>query len=142
MKLKPTIKTIFILTIILSFYSCNNDNKQIKGGWLVHQAYYNNKPVIWDLYGNNINLRTDNTCLLPEINNFQNRTNDEGIGTWKIFKQDGKQYLEIQTTNKIFRRTFEVYNLRKVQDSVSLGYFMKMTLLSDSLKLECTKIIF
>jgi hypothetical protein len=36
----------------------------------------------------------------------------------------------------------EIRNLRKVQDRDSWGHLMKMTLVSDSLKLDCTRAIY
>lgn len=128
------------LTILLC--SCHNLDEKIKGGWVVDQAYYNNKVVIWDLYTNSLNLKDNNNCELPPINRLSERSPDETIGKWKLYKENGKLYLQINTTNKIFNRTFEIQKLRKEKDTISWGDLLKMTILSDSLKMECTKAIF
>ena len=136
-------KKIFILiTISIFIVSCNRVEKEVQGGWVIDQAYYYDEPVIWDLYGNGMSLRKDKTCHLPAISEFHERTPEEETGTWKVFKKDNISYLEIKTHNWIFNRTFEIQNLRKVQDSISWGYLMKMTLMSDSLKLDCTRPIY
>lgn len=108
---------------------------------MVDQAYYHNEPLIWNLYSNGFDLKKDNTCILP-ISDFSHRHTDKETGTWRAFKKNNKSFIEINTTNDIFNRTFEVKKLRKVQDTVSWGYLMKMTLIADSLKLDCTKALY
>lgn len=129
----------FATLILLTLTACNTLEKEIQGGWVVDQAYYNNEPLIWNMYGNGVNFKQDNTCILPAINDLQTRTKEEREGKWDVSKKDDKSYLKITTSNEVFNRTFEIHNLRKVQDSVSWGHLMKMTLIADSLKLECTK---
>lgn len=133
---------LIILFACLFLISCNTLEDKLEGGWVVDQAYYHDEPVRWDLYGNGLGLREDNTCKLPPINMRSKRTPEEEKGTWKAFEENGKTYLQINTENWIFDRTFEVINLRKVQDTVSFGYLMKMTLTADSLKMDCTKALY
>lgn len=132
--------TILFLTVVV--FACNPLEKKIEGGWVVDQAYYHDEPVLWNLYGNGLGLNKDYTCNLPLVNEREVRTPEEVKGTWKVFEENGKTYLEINTENWIFSREFEVTNLRKVQDSVSFGYLMKMTLKADSLKMDCTKALY
>ncbi len=135
-------KKILIFTIIIfTLASCNELEKKVQGGWVVDQAYYHDEPVLWDLYSNGIGLNKDNKCNLP-ISDWADRHTDREKGTWKVSKKNGTPYLKINTTNKIFNRTFEIHNLRKVQDTVSWGYLMKMTLTADSIKLDCTKALY
>jgi hypothetical protein len=128
---KALIVSIMSFTII----SCNHLEKQLQDGWTIDQAYYNDEPVIWNLYNNYLGLNRDYTCSLPRINIDAAA---EDIGKWKYFQQNDKLYLQISTENWIFNRTFEIRDLRKVGDP-RMGYLMKMTLISDSLKLDCTK---
>ena len=131
-----------VFVIILVFTACGKLERQMHGNWIVTQAYYHNEPVIWDLYHHCMDLREDNKCDLPPINDFKNRTEEEQIGVWRLVNKDNKAYLQIETENWIFNRTFEIHNLRKVQDTVNWGYLMKMTLTSDSLKLDCTRVLY
>ncbi len=130
---------LFLVFIIL--VSCNPLENKLEGSWAVDQAYYNDEPVIWDLYSNVIILHENNTCDLPMID-WEDRHTSKEKGTWNVYKKEGKPYLNINTPNKIFNRTFEIYNLREVRDSVSWGYLMKMTLAADSLKMDCTKALY
>jgi len=133
---------LIILLACLFLISCNQLENKLEGTWAIDQAYYHDEPVRWDLYTNALGLNENNTCNLPPINSRPKRTPNEEKGTWQAFEEKDKAYLEIDTENRIFDRTFEVHNLRKVQDSVSLGYLMKMTLVADSLKLDCTKALY
>lgn len=136
-------KKIFTLIIFTYFIvSCNDIEKQIQGSWVVDQAYYDDEPVLWDLYTNSFDLKDNNICDLPPINRFSERSSEEVIGTWVTFKENGKSYIKINSTNSIFNRTFQIHNLRKVQDTVSWGYLLKMTISSDSLKMDCTKALY
>jgi len=129
--------TLIICTAVL-LIACEGLEDKVEGGWVIDRAYYNDEPVIWDLYTNGFDLREDNTCVLP-ISDWAPRDTHKETGSWEAFKGKGKSYIEISTPNTLFNRTFEVQNLRKVQDMVSRGYLMKMTLVADSLKMDCTK---
>lgn len=135
-------KTSFILFCVLLFTSCNELEKKVQGGWVIDQAYYHNEPVRWDLYNNSLSLNKDNSCDLPPISGFRERKPEEMIGTWQAYTQNDTSYLQINSENWIFDRTFKINNFRKVRDSVSWGYIMKMTLTADSLKLDCTKALY
>lgn len=135
MKYILNLSSILMITLI----SCNSLEDKLAGGWAVDQAYYNNEPVIWDLYSNGLSLKEDNTCTLPPINTRSMRTIEEEKGTWQVYVDKNKIYLQINTGNRIFNRTFEVTNLREEQDPESLGNLLRMTLKADSLKLDCTK---
>lgn len=130
---------VFILAGI-SFISCERGNhKKIIGAWVIDQAYYNNEPVIWDLYHNSIDLNGNHTCELPPISS---RNPGEEFGQWELSNDNDYDYLKINTENRIFNRTFKIHDLREVKDSVSWGFLMKMTLTADSLKLDCTKALY
>jgi hypothetical protein len=132
-----------IITLLsVSFYSCqSNLEKQLKGGWVVDSAFYNNNPVVWDLYSNGFDLNSDFSCELP-IGDRNDRHSDKETGTWLTFSKNGIKVLSIETSNKIFNRTFEITRLTRIRDKESYGYLLKMTLESDSLKLDCTKAIY
>ena len=133
------ISLIFLTCILCA--ACNSLEEKLEGTWAIDQAYYHNEPVTWDLYSNAIGLKENNACSLP-IGDWIDRHTDKENGIWKAFKKNGKAYLQINTENRIFDRTFEVHNLKKVRDSVSWGYLMKMTLIADSLKMDCTKALY
>lgn len=133
---------LVILFVLILLVSCNPLENKLQGGWVVDQAYYNDEPVRWDLYSNGFDLKEDNTCILPPINTRLNRSLEEERGTWEAFEKDTTTYLIIETENWLFNRTFVVRNLRKTQDSVSRGNLMKMTLIVDSLKMDCTKALY
>lgn len=61
------IKNIILFLAFVILVSCNPLENKLEGGWVVDQAYYNDEPVIWDLYGNAIILNKNNTCDLPMI---------------------------------------------------------------------------
>jgi len=128
----------FLLLSIFLFTACDDIENQLRGTWVIDKAYINNNPVIWDLIGNAIGLDKDMTCNLPIIYVDDRHTIKE-TGTWEIIDKNKVKYLQIKTTNSFFNRTFEISNLRKIQDPVSLGYLMKMTLITDSLRLDCTR---
>lgn len=127
--------------ILLFLIACNSLENKLEGGWVIDKAYINNKKVIWDLYTNSLNLKNDNKCTLP-YDKWEHKNTAKQKGSWKAFNKNDTLYLKITTKNKYFNRTFRIKNLRKVRDSVSLGLLMKMTLVSDSLKLKCTKAIY
>lgn len=134
-------KNAGILFLTLSVFACNPLEKKLEGGWVVDQAYYHNEPVLWDLYSNGFDLKPDHSCHLP-IDNWDDRNTVKQTGIWTAFEEKGKIYLRIKTENRIFNREFEVTNLRKVQDTVSFGYLMKITIQADSLKMDCTKALY
>lgn len=131
-------KVLIIVALICIFTACDKRESIVQGDWVVDQAYYNNVPVIWDLYSNGFNLKRNGTCYLP-ISDYSHRDTERQAGLWELINKNNRVYLQINTTNFIFNRTFAIHNLRKVQDTVSWGYLMKMTLISDSLRLDCTK---
>ncbi|WP_439484243.1 hypothetical protein [Cyclobacterium plantarum] len=133
-------KNAALLFLATALVACNSLENKLEGGWVVDQAYYHDEPVLWDLYSNGFDLRSDHSCHLP-IYNWDDRNTVKQTGIWTAFEEKGKMYLRIKTENRIFNREFEVTNLRKVQDTVSFGYLMKMTIQADSLKMDCTKAI-
>ena len=182
-------KTIIYIFFIFFITSCNNLEKQIKGMWVVEQAYIYNEPAIWDLLYNGFTIDDKYKCHLPAINflRFNDFTDnsdslllneltmntptiddndsplllelisetvsqnnilssifdtDEMNGTWKIFKEKKKLYLKISTKNTVFNRKFEVQNLRRERDERTGGYWVKMTLEADSLKIDCARAVY
>jgi hypothetical protein len=126
-----------LLFIVLILVSCDSIYKRIPGFWVVDQAYYNGKPITWDLYTNGFALKEDNTCILP-IGDLNHRGTNKQNGTWQLKDEGNTKYLKIITTNDLFNRTFEITKINKVHDPISLGFFLKMTLRSDSLTLNCS----
>jgi len=114
---------------------------KIEGNWYVEQAYYYDEPVIWDLYFASFELNSDNTCDLPPIHQNDSLGLNERHGIWDLLKIDESYFIHIKTDNWLFNRKFQIVNMRVVQDSVSYGYFLKMSILSDSLRIDCKKII-
>lgn len=129
---------LIIVSLILN--GCSGMDEKIQGGWVVDKAFYNDQRVVWNLYSNGFSLKSDNTCSLP-ISDWSHRNSAYETGSWKFFKKNGKCFIEINTINEVFNRTFEIQEFKKTQDTVSLGFLYKMTLASDSLRLKCTKAI-
>ncbi len=125
-----------MMLILLVLNSCNTIEDEIQGEWVFDQAYYNNEPVFWDLCTNGMSLSKDGTCDLPPLNY------DDSKGIWKVIKKNNTIILSIETNNEIFNRNFRVSKLGKVHYPKKRACLIKMTLLSDSLKLECTKIAY
>ncbi len=134
-------KTSAIIFLVLLFSSCNELEKKIEGYWVIDNACINNTPVLWNYYSNGFELKSDKTCFLP-INDFSYRNSDKETGKWSAYEEKDKSYLKIETTNEIFNRNFEIKNIRIIRDSISWGNLLKMTLISDSLKLDCTKALY
>ena len=131
-----TISCIFLITS-----ACNPLKEKLQGGWVVDQAYYHNQPVRWDLYSNGFSLNEDLNCELPIVE-WSDRNTENEKGTWKAYQKNDSIYLDINTENRIFNRTFNVISMKKVRDPESGGFLMKMTLSSDSLKMDCTKALY
>jgi hypothetical protein len=119
----------------------NKMEKLLEDGWVIDQAYIHEEPVMWDMFHNCLHLKSDKTCYLPVIDyTYMGSAQEKGI--WEVLKENGCWHLKISTENDLFNRNFEIRNLRKEQDPTSWGYFMKMSLVSDSLKLDCTKVLY
>lgn len=131
-----------LLFFAMALFACNPLERKLEGTWAIDQAYYNDESVDWDLYTNALGINKNKTCDLPPIHPKSERIANEDKGVWTAFEENGKTYLKIETENWIFNRVFEVHNLSKVQDPISLGYLMKMTLSADSLKLDCTRAVY
>ncbi len=121
---------------------CNPLKEKIEGTWVVDKAYIYDEPAVWDLYGNGIGLESNNNCVLPPINNYKTRTKGEREGLWRVYEKEGVPYLKIETENTVFNKTFRIENLRQERDSYSMGQLMKMSLVSDSVRFDCTKAVY
>jgi len=130
-----------MMLILLVLNSCNTIEDEIQGEWVFDQAYYNNEPVFWDLCSNGASLKEDGTCDLPTVN-CDDRNTNKAKGVWEVIEKDSIVILNIKTNNEIFNRNFKVSKLGKVYYPKKRACLIKMTLLSDSLKLECTKIAY
>ncbi len=137
--MKKHLILIYIVGFLLA--ACNNLNSKLEGHWVVSQAYYHNKPVMWDLYGNGFSLKDDKVCSLP-TGAYAKEDKTMNKGEWILLKENKKIFLKITTSNFLFNRTFEIKNLRTEIDEISKGYLLKMILESDSLKLDCVKAIY
>ena len=133
-------KTIFIFLIVILFSGCNGLKEKLIGGWLIEKVYYNNKPVIYDLYSNGFDLNKDNSCSNLPISSVNESQPDLENGTWESYLQNGESYLQIRTKNKIFNRKFKILGFRKELDYKLHGYLLKMTLVADSMKMICAKV--
>lgn len=134
-------KKISVILFLVVLISCNSLDKKIIGNWVVDKAYWHAEPALWNLYSNGFTLKGDHTCELP-IWDWEDRHSNKQKGTWKVFTQNDSIYLQINTENELFNRTFQVQNLRKERDPESWGYLTKMTLAADSLKMECTGVLY
>jgi hypothetical protein len=134
-------KNIKLILILIVFAGCENLDDKIEGFWSVEQAYYHNIPAIWNLPYNAFELNSDKTGLFPHMAIDYSDDIREDAGKWKIKRSDGDYFLQIETTNWLFNRNFQIVNLRVEQDSIGFGYFLKMSLLADSLRIDCKKII-
>jgi hypothetical protein len=132
-------KGLTLFFTLISLLACNKLKSTLQGDWLIEKVYYNNKPVIYDLYSNGFNLNKDHTCWLPMSAVNENQPDVEK-GSWETYTKDTVSYLKIQTVNKVFNRTFRVLNFRKELDYKKYGYLLKMTLIADSLRIECAKV--
>src|ERR1035437_8956270 len=96
-------KKLILLLFLTSLVACNKLESTLQGGWLIEKAYYNNKPVRYDLYSNGFNLNKDRTCWLPMSAVNENQPDVEK-GSWEAYTKDTLSYLKIKTVNKIFNR--------------------------------------
>ena len=113
-------------------------NHMLFGAWTIDRAYYNNKPVAYDLLSNGIDFNKDYTCELPIA--IADTNSNKEKGTYEIIDSIDKSFVRIKTANKIFQRTFEIRNISKELDNAGYGYLTKITLVADTLKLECSKV--
>jgi hypothetical protein len=134
-------RKLILLLLLASLTSCNKLESNLRGGWEIEKVYYHNKPVIYDLYTNRLDFNKDHTCRLPVTASAldENKLGGEK-GSWEAYTKDNISYLKIKSENKIFNRTFRVLNFRKELDNIQYGYLLKMTLIADSLKMECAKV--
>lgn len=133
----------FTIFIILSFcfFACNDFEKQLKGMWVVEQAYIYNEPVGWNLHSNCFHIEDNYNCTLP-VANLNLINSNERVGSWKLVLEKKKYYLVIDSKNELFNRKFEVQNLRKVKDQRTGGFYFKMSLAADSIKFDCMRAVY
>jgi hypothetical protein len=133
--------TQIFLLFLIGILSCDSLDNEIAGSWVIDNLNYSNIDADGNLYSNGFNLRDDHTCDLP-IWNWSDRHSPVEKGKWKVYHENDKTYLEISSINSLFNRNFEITNLSKVLDSASFGYLLKMTLVADSLRMECTRSLY
>ena len=127
--------------ILIAFIGCERFDDKIEGFWSVEQAYYHNVPAVWNLPYNAFELNSDKTALFPHMAIDYSDDIREDTGRWEIQRIGGVNFLEIETNNWLFNRNFQIVNLRVEQDSIGFGYFLKMSIQADSLRIDCKKII-
>ena len=133
-------KNRILFLFLLVFCACNKIEEKLIGGWLIEKVYYNNKPVIYDLYTNSFDLNKDGSCSnLPISSTNESQPNVEE-GTWKSYIGNDESYLQIKTKNIVFNRKFKILDFRKEQDYKKQGYLLKMTLVADRIKMICSKV--
>lgn len=131
---------LLILPLCLTITGCNSLEKKLAGTWTIDKVYFYEEPAVLNYYSNAFDLKEDYTCELP-IGVWSERYSAKEQGRWKVFSRNDTMYLQIVTENTFFNNRFEIRNLRKSQDSITLGHLMKMTLIVDSLRMECTKLL-
>ncbi len=133
--------TFYILIVFLPILnlSCTDIEKQIQGLWQVDQAYVHKEPLDWDLLNNAIALNKDKSCFLP-LFDLEHRKKEEN-GTWEVYKESDKIYLEIKTGNIIFNKKFEVTDIKIKTFPVDGELFYKMSLKADSITFECSRVL-
>jgi hypothetical protein len=141
-KLTKTIKEISIMLIwliVAMFYSCSKPENKLNGLWQIETAYYHNQPVKYDLSPRVFDLKDDRRCDLPVSDAM---TNDSlcSIGLWSTYERADATYLNIKTKNTIFNRKFKISNYHIIENHGSSK--TTMTLSADSLKIDCSRIIF
>jgi len=141
--MSPNNSICVLFIVLLSINTgCENDDKEfLYGQWVIDKAYHNNQPVIWDLNSNGIGFYQNDSCSLPAFGSKSTSYSDMKSGTWKLIKKDSSLFIHIETTNSIFNRAFKITNLNQSKGELHLGNYTKMTILSDSMKLKCTKVI-
>jgi hypothetical protein len=127
-------KIVVICYVVFQFlYSCNTIEKKIQGDWAIEDI---KAPFV--LLTNGLNLKKDHSCELPMVNVSERHTNKE-IGEWRIFEKNKKSYLQIISENEYFNDIYEISNINRVQDTVSFGFLIKMTLTSDKTTMRCAR---
>ncbi len=128
------ILSLFFLVLIIT--SCNDEKNQIQGDWAIDELDAN-----FSIKTNGLNLKKDYTCELPMVD-ISERHTDKETGTWSILKKKNSLYLMIKTKNTYFNKCFKIENLKEIKDSTSSGCFVKMTLVADSIIMNCTKVLY
>src|SRR4051812_35330734 len=114
-------KKLFPLLILSITFSCNKLENKVIGSWSIEMLEGN-----YDILTNGLNLKKDHTVILPMTDVSEPNTEME-TGTWKVYHKGDKEFLEINTPNFKFNREYEVKNYRRVLDTISYGYLIKVT---------------
>jgi hypothetical protein len=130
-----------VLLITMLCVSCNSLDRDLSGDWVIDYVQVQEVPGALNLYSNGFSLNEDHSCYLP-IADWADRHTEKQRGKWRIFSQSDSVFLQIETKNHLFNRTFLVEDLRKEKDPVSGGDLTRMKLIADSLILECTGIAY
>ncbi len=110
----------------------------VMGVWVIDEINYKSQNIKIYLLANAMTIRKNDSCEVPIIEVEDNHT-DKQKGRWKIEEKEGKSYLNIATSNKLFNTSFLIEKIWKEHDNESQGEFLKMILSSDNLTLQCTR---
>ena len=133
-----TSSKLSLLLIILISFSCEREESLIAGGWYINDIEFYNGEIESRLFVNFFSLKKDHSCTLP-IENIEDDHSDKREGTWKTQNTKEGLNLEIRSSNTFFNNTYKVLYLKKLMDEQSGGYYVRMIIKSDSLKLDCVR---
>ena len=127
-------KYYYFSLIFLILICCKSplENK-VAGVWVI-DAYEGE----FQLATNGLVLKKDNSCGLP-MTYKNNHEYFKVSGKWEIISNSGKNYLLIHSANHPLCTKYQIVRLETVIDQHSYGNLLKMTLVSEKVKLECTR---
>lgn len=128
-------KILFFSFLFLFICGCESRKTQIMGYWHINEVFYHNELVIYDLPASFFSLNKDYTCELPT--RYEERNSNKNIGSWSVYTKDKVTYLNVDSENALFNRTYKLESFGKIQDKETKGYLLEMVLVSDSLKMVC-----
>lgn len=133
-----------LLFCVLSFFYClfsgfkGDLEKKIIGVWIINAIYYHDQNLKSKLSVNTITIKKNQTCSLPVVE-VTDKNSPKTIGYWKIMDKDS--VIIIQTPNEIFAGRYTIKKMRLEHDTIVGGESLKMMLISEGLKLYCSKSI-
>lgn len=135
-------KYLILIVIFLLFASCESKvEKDAVGTWIIDELYYKNQNFKDSLLANSFIIKKDNSCELPIVNIDDNHTLKEK-GKWKVINKGSSYFLEITSTNELFRGTYKIETIGKIIDSISHDVSFKMKISNNEIKMFCSKIAF
>ncbi|MFO7659189.1 MAG: hypothetical protein R6W78_19175 [Bacteroidales bacterium] len=126
-----------LISFLLSLTCCCNklENK-ITENWYIIQL-----DSFFEIKTSGISFYKDHTCNLPLTSDHSFDSRNEQ-GTWVLYKREGKNFIDIKTSNKVFNREFEIIAIEIVYNKERDAHAMDMILVSDSLALKCRRAMY